>query len=25
VPWGAVVRLTSRKVVVEDGTELRRR
>jgi sporulation protein YlmC with PRC-barrel domain len=24
VPWGAVVRLTSGKVVVEDGTELRR-
>jgi sporulation protein YlmC with PRC-barrel domain len=24
LPWGAVVRLTSGKVVVEDGTELRR-
>jgi sporulation protein YlmC with PRC-barrel domain len=24
VPWGAVVRLTSGKVIVEDGTELRR-
>ena len=24
VPWGAVVRVTSGKVIVEDGTELRR-